>query len=229
MSLKNYIKNKSSESQLSLLRAGKNFIRDRVDPYPYRRYTSRHKCIFIHIPKAAGTSILRALGHNGSRDHATYREYKVANSSKFEKYFKFTFVRNPVTRFESAYRYYKGGGNQRSTDEFFFNIINQYKMSADDFCEFIADKKHYIYTPMFWPQTLYFLETAEVCQVDFIGKFESIDKDFDFVLKKLGIQINLERINQSRDDNRGNLVLSRNSESIIRDIYQNDYEYLDYE
>ncbi|WP_223669262.1 sulfotransferase family 2 domain-containing protein [Kangiella shandongensis] len=229
MSLKDYIKSKSSQRQLALLRAGKSFIRDRIDPYPYRRYTSRHKCIFIHIPKVAGTSILRALGHNGSRDHATYREYKVANSSKFEKYFKFTFVRNPVTRFESAFRYYKSGGNQRSTDEYFFNIINQYKMSADDFCEFIADKQHYIYTPMFWPQTLYFLEVGESCQVDFIGRFESIGEDFNSVLTKLGVKGKLERINQSGSDISGKVVLSKNSESIIRDIYQHDYEFLNYE
>lgn len=229
MSLKKFIKDNSSERQLARLRAGKNFLRDRLDPYPYRSYTSRHKCIFIHIPKAAGTSVLRALGHKGSRDHATYREYKIANSSKFDSYFKFTFVRHPVTRFESSFRYYKAGGNQRSTDQYFFDIIKKYKMSANDFCDFIADKQHYIYTPMFWPQTLFFLEVGEVSQVDFIGKFESIEADFNIVLNKLGIKGKLEKLNQSKNEPGDNFMLNANSQSIIRDIYQNDFGYLSYD
>lgn len=30
--------------------------------FPYRDYLDRHRCIFIHVPRAAGTSILQAMG-----------------------------------------------------------------------------------------------------------------------------------------------------------------------
>ena len=75
----------------------------------YRGYPDEHRCVFIHIPKAAGTSLTKTLFAAPSR-HLQYTEYERANPKKFKKYFKFTFVRNPYDRLFSAYSFLKKGG-----------------------------------------------------------------------------------------------------------------------
>ena len=75
----------------------------------YRGYPDEHRCVFIHIPKAAGTSLTKTLFAAPSR-HLQYTEYERANPKKFKKYFKFTFVRNPYDRLFSAYTFLKKGG-----------------------------------------------------------------------------------------------------------------------
>ena len=90
----------------------------RSNDFPYRKHFTRNKCIFIHIPKAAGTSVLAALGKTKEkgRDHVSWQVYKKASSRKFARYYKFTFVRNPYDRALSAYRYILSGGNQGKQD-----------------------------------------------------------------------------------------------------------------
>ena len=66
-----------------------------------------NRCIFIHIPKVAGTSILRALGApERPRVHLAWYVYYHANKNRFEKYFKFAFVRNPWGRAHPTYNIY---------------------------------------------------------------------------------------------------------------------------
>ena len=75
----------------------------------YSGYPNQYKCIFIHIPKAAGTAVTQALFGPVSR-HVPYFEYEKANPRKFKRYFKFAFVRNPWDRLVSTYFFLKRGG-----------------------------------------------------------------------------------------------------------------------
>ena len=70
----------------------------------YQGWPDEHQVIFIHIPKAAGTSVARALFGAASR-HVPYGEYERATPDKFRRYFKFSFVRNPWDRKVSLYHY----------------------------------------------------------------------------------------------------------------------------
>ena len=87
----------------------------------------KYKCLFVHIPKTAGSSIRHILPPSdeskfacGHADAMTYygffhgSDYRVKDPlgrEKWEEYMKFAFVRNPWDRFVSAYRYLKNGGN----------------------------------------------------------------------------------------------------------------------
>src|SRR5947208_3465937 len=74
----------------------------------YAGYPNRHRCIFIHIPKTAGSSIALSL-FGEQLEHITYRDYQIANPRKFDRYFKFAFVRNPWDRVVSSYFFLRNG------------------------------------------------------------------------------------------------------------------------
>ena len=74
--------------------------------FPYTAEHDKRKALFIHIPKAAGTSVSVALFGRG-HGHLTARRYRFANKKKFNSYFKFTITRHPVGRFVSAFNYLK--------------------------------------------------------------------------------------------------------------------------
>ena len=63
--------------------------------------------IFVHIPKNAGTSIIKAMAtevENIFMD-ATIEEYKEHYKDYWDKYKKFTVIRDPIDRFISAYKF----------------------------------------------------------------------------------------------------------------------------
>lgn len=69
---------------------------------PFVEANRRHRAIFIHIPKTAGTSIERALC-NGKRKHAPLSRYAAYDAARTAACCKFACVRNPRDRFLSAY------------------------------------------------------------------------------------------------------------------------------
>jgi chondroitin 4-sulfotransferase 11 len=63
------------------------------------------KLIFIHIPKNAGTSIIKAMGVENLYMDKTIKEYKEHYGDYWNEYKKFTVVREPIDRFISAYKF----------------------------------------------------------------------------------------------------------------------------
>jgi chondroitin 4-sulfotransferase 11 len=189
-----------------------------------------HRCIFVHIPKAAGISVAMALFGNLAGGHATARDYRMLFGRDFERYFKFTFVRNPYTRLVSAYEFLRNGGhpawptNQRFRDE----VLSQYA----DFEDFVlrglkpgADWSE----PHFRPQHE-FVELGGRVVMDFVGRIEKIDVDFARVCDRLGIQAQLGRLNptQEKHGTLGEHYASDAVERRVRDVYARDFELFEY-
>ena len=69
----------------------------------------KRKLIFIHIPKNAGTSIIKAMCPRPEREEVvfdkTIEEYKEYYGEYWDEYKKFTVIRDPIDRFISAYKY----------------------------------------------------------------------------------------------------------------------------
>lgn len=197
-----------------------------LDPFPYRRYMRRHRCIFIHVPKAAGTSIRSHLGaFSKVRDHFGYDIYQAANPVRFEKYFKFSFVRNPWDRAVSVYEYLRNGGNGKS-DQALADQVNEYR----DFCEFANDMlttEGLHLNKLLRPQFTFLVNPNGQLMVDFLGRFENLETDYQRVLDKLNLRGSIQHLNKGRPRDYRNFYDSKTAELIGR-VYKLDAELFDY-
>ena len=183
-----------------------------------------HKCIFVHIPKVAGQSVEHFFLNKLELDWDTEKDqlYLINNTDpakgteklahlaaseyvgcghisqqKFDEYFKFSFVRNPWARLVSEYRY-RNYFRYKSFKDFVLN-----KMPKPGF-----DDKYRHVMPQF--DMLY--ENGE-CLVDFVGRFETLQQDFDKVCEHLGFdESKLPYVNSSEKKSR---VIRRKVKNLI--------------
>jgi len=159
-----------------------------------------HKFIFVHIRKAAGSSIrdiLTPISNPIPKDVVSKIKSKIlkieTNYQKFtfgghspilqgkniipkelyEDYFKFAIVRNPYTRLVSEYEYIKGlqdhGRHKKVTKMSFHQYISYQSKRFDAHqINMLTDKNGTL-------------------QMDFIGKLENINEDWNYISNKLKI------------------------------------------
>jgi len=185
----------------------------------------KHKCIFIHIPKTAGVSIYKVFGTGRKQqNHATLEEYMGWQYRKKRNYFKFCFVRNPWDRFLSTYFYLKKGGRGGRGDVRDAKILNQF----ENFQEFVGNfdkikndsSDRHFYEQFFWMDG----------GIDFIGKFENFQEDFNTVCDKIGIpQKELPHKNKSNSNHKHYTeYYDDETRDIVAEKYAKDIEYLGY-
>jgi hypothetical protein len=168
-------------------------------PYPYKTYHDQHECIFIHIPKNAGTSVISLLNKNREteQEHNTFWDYLRSDRDRYNRYLTFCIVRNPWDRLLSAYNYLKNGGNN-DTDIALSVDINEH---CNDFSDFVLKWLDYdkIYSiTLLNPQYIYVQsEHTGENMVSHILRFESLESDFDLLRNKLNINDSLEWLNSS--------------------------------
>jgi hypothetical protein len=189
-----------------------------------------YKCIFIHIPKTGGMSISRSLFNNQAGWHRPL-QYYVENwaESTIQKYFKFAFVRHPETRLVSAFKYLKGGGFNRKDKEFAASSLADMNDVNDFVVKYLENKAPF---PLLHLRSQWsFVSNESKIQLDFIGKFESIDEDYKHVAGKLNIAKPLAHINKSKEpfDAQLCLKLTERSKKIIYEFYKEDYIHFGYQ
>ena len=221
------------------------------------------ECIFVHIPKAAGRSVEMYFMNrlNLDRENEAHREQVLLNDNDdpargtqklshlsaaeyvrcghisqqdFDRYYKFSFVRNPWSRLVSEYRY-RNFLSHRSFKDF---VMNKLPEPGWD------DKYRHV-----MPQTEMLYDDNGHLLVDFVGKFETLQQDFDQVCEQLEFaESQLPHINSSDKKSRelrrkARNILHRNKESSLRTytdfydeetrefvsaLYQTDIENFDY-
>ena len=167
----------------------------------YRAYPRWHRagCVFIHVPKAAGTSVNRALF---GRTLGHYRATDVQRHfpGLYRKSFVFAFVRNPWDRALSAYRFAKVG----RTESMGVHRPAQYRVPEFEtferfLHEWLAKRDLTKADFMFQPQHLFVCGAAEKPMLDFVGKVENIAEDMKIVSDRLGRTVNLHHSNKTSD------------------------------
>ena len=169
-----------------------------------------YKCIFVHIPKTAGQSIETVFLNLLDLDWKTraplllrendipelgpprlahlkateYVDYKYIPEALFRDYYKFTFVRNPWDRVVSLY---KGLG--------FYKHIPFKVFVMNTLQEELWKSKYWFVGP----QNQYICDKQGNFIVDFIGRFESLQEDFNHICTNVGLMpTKLPHVNASK-------------------------------
>lgn len=200
-----------------------------------------YKAIFVHIPKNAGESIETKLGIYGMREnplntlwgiHGKYvLQHLTASQMKrlfiaddvFNDYFKFAFVRNPWDKAVSEYHWYLRYGKPITFQDWVRAMCNRLESSND---LHVLEIGHNI------PQYKFIYENDGKLLVDFVGRFEQLQHDFNSVCETLGIKDStLPRLESTGSGVRRHYKEYYNNETknIIARIYEKDIEVFCYE
>ena len=198
-------------------------------------YSKQYKFIFVHIFKTGGTSVTESLKRQILLKRPFYQRllgFKKNNLSPCEKHaiarkirdeigvdhyqkaFSFAFVRNPFDLEVSLYKYLKRWkkGPQYSEvskitnfNDFVLWRQKSFRLSQKDF---ITNEK------------------GEII-VSYIAKFEKIEKEFEFIAKKLNLKPNIKKLNKSIRKNYQSYYNDKSIE-IISSLRKDDIEMFNY-
>lgn len=201
---------------------------------PYVAKDDELRCIFFHVPKAAGTSI-RQSAYQSKSFHIPATRYRAASPKKFDEYFKFCFVRNPWDRLLSAYEYLKVRCNADMAfpdHRWAASNLRDYR----NFEHFVLSlegaktrrrMKSYIH---FRDQLDWIADSnkSRTIMADFVGRYETISEDYEDLQKKLNLRITLpvERKRTCRMDYRQ--LYTTKMIDIVSDTYAEDIRKLGY-
>jgi len=174
--------------------------------------------IFIHIPKAGGTSIkIIVEKYNKDLPDCLHKYVTFYSEQERNSCFVFSFTRNPYDRLLSAHKYLTNGyGN--------LGNIKFGKTLSSDFKYFV---KHQLNNNMNW---LHFLPMKFWLDddIDFIGKMENYEHDFNTVCDKIGIpQQQLPHKNISKHKHYTEYY-DDETRQIVSEIYAEDIERFGY-
>lgn len=187
-------------------------------------------CLFIHVPKTAGMSIYKALFDSEPFGHRSLQNYySVYGKYRVNKRFKFCFVRNPYTRIKSAYLYVKRGGRQRPFDLDYQKRLGKVQ-SFEDFVLNWLPKPEIFEMEHFRTQTSYVIDFNNKIRMDFIGKYENLNQDFNILTSKLNIQnVELPNLNKSNNKDDESLAMNDEIKAAIYNLYRVDFDNFGYE
>jgi hypothetical protein len=184
-----------------------------------------YKCIFIHVPKVAGTSIITAfnkkwdkndndmlflLGGNCTENVNEWDIYK----NRYSDYIKFTSVRNPWDRFISGWKYCNSTKNKPLIDV--LNDLPKRENNPHDHDHLTRLQTDIIYN------------NKNELLVDFIIRYENLQGDFDNLcdlIKKPKTKLPLLN---TTEHNHYKEYFDENSNYIFSHIYKKDIVNLNY-
>jgi hypothetical protein len=207
----------------------------------------RYRCIFIEVPKTGSTSV-RALLGTPTKPHQNLWQIRylmetewtggerlrdrLASSAylwlskdgrrrrghrQFDEYFKFGFVRNPWDRLVSLYERREG-------------LMLKDRMSFPDFvdwCRYSSSTCNHALPHRY--QLDWFVDPHGKVLADFIGRFETLDRDWETVAARLGVESSLPHQNQNPGRKHYTEYYDARTRAIVADRFAVDIEYFGYE
>lgn len=186
------------------------------------------KLIFIHIPKNAGTSIMKAMGIENIFMDKPIKEYKEHYDEYWDKYKKFTVVRDPIDRFISAYKFarmkesgwFSATGEEGLEKHLHYDLCNE--MDINEYTTYLY-KNSEEFNRWNVPQTFIISNENNEIEIDYFVRFENLQED----LSKIGIE-SIQKLNSSKIEDDKVIQLSKKSKMKLHEIYDIDYKNLNY-
>jgi hypothetical protein len=187
----------------------------------------KHKAIFVHIPKSAGTSIRESL-FGGGGAHRTIAGFQAVLSPKlFAECFKFTFVRNPWDRLVSAFFYLKNQ-HMMSNQCWAKENLSQFQ----DFNTFVTQwlNRENLWSFVFFrPQYHFICFEGKQPAVDFIGFYENLAPDFAVIRDRIKSSAQLGEKNRNSQRERDyREYYTDETRNLVADLYAEDIEMFGY-
>jgi hypothetical protein len=181
-------------------KTGGTSIKDALAPYGQRfTFHEGYKIPNLRRPGASSTSVYHPTA-------SEIRDYFLKMGWDWDAYFKFSFIRNPWDQLVSAYYYrdaYLSENSRYSKKvKWLFDIMSACRFVSKSnprvekiYNKFLTIKKRH---PKFESilkntpltniaATLWCLDTDDSTMLDFIGRFENLQEDFNTVCNKIGI------------------------------------------
>jgi len=173
--------------------------------------SDEHKVVFVHIPRTGGTSIEKSFGffyrgknikENIEKHLSSKQILKSIGINKWNKYFKFSFVRNPWDYMVSIFSMpnYRKGINIKSGESF----------------------KHFLskYKPAPWEKFNFHDYINK--ELDFVGKFENREKDLKIISKMIGFKIKHKIHWRKTDHKHYSYYYDEETKSIVYEMFKED-------
>jgi hypothetical protein len=203
--------------------------------------------LFIWVPKCAGSSIYTTLVKHGcaekrwetplapfeNRGMVTFGHVGIAQllsagvikRSYFRRAFKFAFVRNPFDRAVSLFHYLQKFGSEAVPPE----------MTFEGFCHTL-DRGEYPPVGLYNheglnqcnPMVRWLFDDAGRPLADFVGRHETVERDFRTLCRQIGMHSHLPRHNTTEHRPYREYYTSE-TRQIIERVYREDLEAFDYE
>jgi chondroitin 4-sulfotransferase 11 len=146
--------------------------------------------IFVHINKTGGSSIEKAL--KLPFQHRTALEIlDVVGEKRWKDRFSFAFIRNPWDKVASHY-HYRVKTNQTG--------LGSNPLSFKDWVRLTYGEQalpYYDKPKMFMPQVDWVADENDRILVDYIGRFENLQQDFQYCCNQIGVVASLPHLKPS--------------------------------
>lgn len=197
----------------------------------------KHRCIFTHVPKVAGKSILGLFGLpelgrdyrqpigyiQDPYDHHRLVEYRGLDF--FPSYYKFAFVRNPWDRLVSSFFYLDSGGANPFDDAFRKKHLERFN---GEFGAFARNLQDVISTKHFLPQFSWISDNDGKLLTDFVGRYDNLTSDVRHICGRLGLDASsLPHRNRSSHKHYSEYY-DAETKAIVAQCYSKDIEYFSF-
>ncbi|MFH1592953.1 MAG: sulfotransferase family 2 domain-containing protein [Candidatus Woesearchaeota archaeon] len=195
----------------------------------------KKEIIFVHIPKTAGGSIreicnkkgITVIGHSlRNPDYISIEEYKkISPKNKFA----FAFVRNPWDRVVSAFFYLNQGGINDADNRDRVKYLKKFNGNFDLFVRNSFQEGKILEQLHFRPQKEWISNENKEIIVDFVGKFENLQGDFNKVCEMFHIKKEVLPITKKTEHDFYKNYYNKETREMIAKTYREDIRLFGYD
>lgn len=193
---------------------------------PFTSAIVERQVIFIHVPKAAGSSVKTALYGNSAGGHRRIAEFYAYDPDRAAAFFKFGFVRNPWSRLLSAYSYLTQGKGTSGRDRRF---TRDFLSGHDNFASFVEALEEPRYRRVIQSYDHFRPQVHWLCRprrrqhaMDFLGRFETLATDLTELEALLSLKLQSGEHLRSSNHEDYREAYSIRTRSIVEDVYARD-------